>query len=64
MTVKIAEAETKFYHSRKRFDHELATMWKNHRGLMKTQGMTTTLTNLIENRLKNITDRWRDIDNY
>ncbi|CAF5200620.1 unnamed protein product [Rotaria magnacalcarata] len=26
--------------------------------------MTTTLTNLIENRLKNITDRWRDIYNY
>ncbi|CAF5177371.1 unnamed protein product, partial [Rotaria magnacalcarata] len=64
MTVKIAEAETKFYHSLKRFDHELATMWKNHRDLVKNQGMTTTLTNLIENRLKNITDRWRDIYNY
>ncbi|CAF5049540.1 unnamed protein product, partial [Rotaria magnacalcarata] len=46
------------------FDHELATMWKNHRDLVKNQGMTTTLTNLIENRLKNITDRWRDIYNY
>ncbi|CAF4279646.1 unnamed protein product [Rotaria magnacalcarata] len=64
MTVKIAEAETKFYHSLKRFDHELATMWKNYRDLVKNQGMTTTLTNLIENRLKNITDRWRDIYNY
>ncbi|CAF4636596.1 unnamed protein product, partial [Rotaria magnacalcarata] len=57
MTVKIAEAETKFYHSLKRFDHELATMWKNYRDLVKNQGMPTTLTNLIENRLKNITDR-------
>ncbi|CAF4594579.1 unnamed protein product [Rotaria socialis] len=46
------------------FDHELATMWKNHRGLVKNQGMTTTLTNLIENRLKYINDRWRDIYNY
>ncbi|CAF2234943.1 unnamed protein product, partial [Rotaria magnacalcarata] len=64
MTVKIAEAETKFYHCLKRFDHELATMWNNHRDLVKNQGMTTTLTNLIENRLKNITDRWREIYNY
>ncbi|CAF5130835.1 unnamed protein product, partial [Rotaria socialis] len=54
MTVKIAEAETKFYQCLKRFDHELATMWNNHRDLVKNQGMTTTLTNLIENRLKNI----------
>ncbi|CAM4886886.1 unnamed protein product [Rotaria socialis] len=64
MTVKIAEAETKFYQCLKRFDHELATMWNNHRDLVKNQGMTTTLTNLIENRLKNITDRWREIYNY
>ncbi|CAF2125252.1 unnamed protein product, partial [Rotaria magnacalcarata] len=64
MTVKIAEAETTFYHSLKRFDHELATMWKNHRDLVENQEMTTTLTNLIENRLKTITNRWRDIYNY
>ncbi|CAF1675857.1 unnamed protein product, partial [Rotaria magnacalcarata] len=39
-------------------------MWNNHRDLVKNQGMTTTLTNLIENHLKNITDRWREIYNY
>ena len=64
MAIKIAEAETKFYQCLRVFDSELAAMWRNHRDLVQNQGMTTTLTNLIENRLKNITGRWREIYKY
>ena len=64
MTTQIRQAEAQYYQSQKIFDRELSIMWENHRTLVKNQGMSTTLTNLIEHRLINITDRWRDIYNY
>ncbi|CAF4640625.1 unnamed protein product [Rotaria socialis] len=64
MAIKIIGAEMKFYQCLRVFDHELAAMWKNHRELVKNKGMPTTLTNLIEKRLTNIADRWRDVYNY
>ncbi|CAF4704618.1 unnamed protein product, partial [Rotaria sp. Silwood2] len=39
-------------------------MWQNHRNLVKDQGMTTSLINLIEQHLNNITNRWRDVFNF
>ncbi|CAF4567441.1 unnamed protein product [Rotaria sp. Silwood2] len=39
-------------------------MWQNHRNLVKNQGMATSLIKLIEQRLNNITNRWRDVFNY
>ncbi|CAF2104345.1 unnamed protein product [Rotaria magnacalcarata] len=64
IVIKIAEAEAKFYQCQRIFDHELSAMWKNHRNLVKNQGMSTTLTNIIQQRFDNLTDRWRDIYNY
>ncbi|CAM4812171.1 unnamed protein product, partial [Rotaria magnacalcarata] len=60
MTIKILEAETKFYQCSKRFDDELSTMWRNHRELVKNKGMPTQLTDIINQRLTIMSDRWRD----
>ena len=57
ITVHIVEAEQKF-------NAEYTKMKENHRNLVKNKGMPTALSNLIEQRLKNIIDRWRDIYNY
>ncbi|CAF3934742.1 unnamed protein product [Rotaria sordida] len=60
----ILEAEQIYYRFQNLFDYELSKMWQNHRNLVKDQGMTTTLINLLEQRFNNITNRWRDIYNH
>ncbi|CAF2084607.1 unnamed protein product [Rotaria magnacalcarata] len=64
MAIQILGAEMKFYQCSKAFDDELSTMWKNHRKLVKNKGMPTRLTDIIDQRLKILSDRWRDISIY
>jgi hypothetical protein len=64
MAIHISRAEAKFFQCRKIFNDELSKMRQNHRNLVKNQGMATVLTNLIEQRFKNITDKCRDMYNY
>jgi hypothetical protein len=61
MAIHIGRAEVKFNQSHKIFHDELSKMWQNHRNLVKNQGMPTVLTNLIQQRLTNITDKLRDL---
>ena len=56
MVMKIIEAESKFYQCSKILDDELSTMWKNHRELVKNKGMPTKLTDIIDQRLKIMSD--------
>ena len=58
---QVMKVERKLHSSKKTFDDELSTMWNNHRQLVKGKDMPTALNNLIERRLTNIVDRWRDI---
>ena len=60
IAILLPRAEQKYYQCQKAFDNELSTMWENHRNLVKGKGMLIPLITLIEERLKNITDRWRD----
>jgi hypothetical protein len=64
MAIHITRAEVKFYQCQKIFNHQLSKMKQNHRNLVKNQGMTTTLTNLIEKRFINITNKLLDTYNY
>ncbi|CAF3677425.1 unnamed protein product [Rotaria sp. Silwood1] len=64
LAIHIPEAELTYYRFQHLFDVELARMWQNHRTLVKNQGMTTALTHLLEQRLTQMTNRWRDIFNY
>ncbi|CAF2639828.1 unnamed protein product [Rotaria sp. Silwood2] len=64
MVIKITEVAAKFYQCQSIFDHELSTMWKSHRNQVKNQGMSITLTNIIQKRSDNLIDRWIDIYNY
>ena len=64
MAVYIQEAERMYYQKQSIFDGDLSQMWKNHRQLVRNQGMTTTLINLMQQRLNNITNRWRDLYHY
>lgn len=64
LSLKIQHAEERFYRNQCFFDYELSKMWEKHRSLVKDQGMTISLINLIEQRLELITRRWRDIYNY
>ena len=64
MAVYINEAERMYYQKQSIFDGELSQMWKNHRQLVRNQGMTTALINLMQQRLDNITNRWRDLYHY
>ncbi|CAF1316459.1 unnamed protein product [Adineta steineri] len=64
MIIKITEAEAKFYQNQQVFNNHMSTMWRNHRHLVRNQGMTTTLTNIIDKTLNKITDQWRGIYNY
>ncbi|CAF2819302.1 unnamed protein product [Rotaria sp. Silwood2] len=61
---QVPQAEQTYYRLQEKFDYELSSMWKNHRNLVKDQGMMTSLINLLEQRLNNLTNRWRDIYNY
>jgi hypothetical protein len=61
MNGQIVKIETKLYQCQTKFDDELSTMWQNHRNLVRDKGMPTTLSNLIEQRFINITNRWEDI---
>lgn len=63
-SLKIRTVEHKYSRNLTYFDYELSRMWENHRNLVKNQGMTTTLLNLVEKRLENITQRWTMIYNY
>ena len=60
MAIQIYKFEKQYYQYKKFFNDELSSMWQNHRNLIQNKGMTTTLTNLIEQRLNNITHRWRE----
>ena len=64
MAVYFKEAERMYYQKQSIFDGELSQMWKNHRQLVRNQGMTTVLINLVQQRLGNITNRWRDLYHY
>ncbi|CAF1435315.1 unnamed protein product, partial [Rotaria sordida] len=64
MIIEIIEAESKFYQDQQTFDVHMSTMWKNHRGLVQNQGMTTILTNIIDKTLSKIADRWRSLYKY
>ena len=64
IAIHLPRAEQKYYQCQKAFDNELSTMWENHRNLIKGKGMLIPLTTLIEERLKNITDRWRDFHDH
>ena len=64
MTVYISEAERMYYQKQSVFDGELSQMWKNHRQLVRKQGMTIALINLMQQRLDNITNRCRDLYHY
>ena len=61
MAVYINEAERMYHQKQSIFDGELSQMWKNHRQLVRNQGMTTALINLMQQRLDNITNRWCDL---
>ena len=64
MALRIRDTEGLFYRSQHIFDYELSKMWENHRNLVQNQGMSTSLSTLIEQNLETITNRWRDIYNY
>ena len=53
-----------YYQKQSIFDGELSQMWKTHRQLVRNQGITTALINLMQQRLDNITNRWRDLYHY
>ncbi|CAF3826272.1 unnamed protein product [Rotaria sp. Silwood1] len=64
LAVHLLQAEIRYYRCQNIFDSALSQMWTNHRNLVKNQGMTTGLLNLIEKQLDNVTNRWRDVYNY
>ena len=64
MTVRIAEAEQNFDRCRQRINMEIEQVWKQHRDQYAHQSMPKPLTDLIELRFVNITDRLRIIYNY
>ncbi|CAF1506645.1 unnamed protein product [Adineta ricciae] len=57
----ISRAELKYYQTETKFKSEYKKMLDNHRNLVRDKGMTTSLRNLLEQRLTNITDRLRTI---
>ncbi|UJR34546.1 hypothetical protein I4U23_027323 [Adineta vaga] len=60
----IAKAEIKYYQADSNFNSEYTKMLNNHRNLVRNKGMTSALSDLLEKRLTNITDRLRDIHCY
>ncbi|CAF1203637.1 unnamed protein product, partial [Adineta steineri] len=64
IAIQIIKAEVKFYLLENKFDAEYSKMLENHRNLVKNKGISTTLNNIIDQRLKNIVDRWRNIYDY
>ncbi|CAF4160822.1 unnamed protein product, partial [Adineta steineri] len=64
IALQIIKAEVKFYLLEKKFDAEYGKMLENHRNLVKNKGISTTLNNIIDQRLTNIVDRWRTIYDY
>ena len=60
----IAKAEVHFHRCRTIFDAEWNKMQENHRNLVANRGMSTTLYNLIEQRLQIINDQVRDQYEY
>ena len=61
IAIHIKRAEMRYDHDRKLFHEELSKMWQNHRNLVKDHGMTTSLANLIDERVTNITDKFREL---
>jgi hypothetical protein len=64
MVQLIADAEVKLHRCLTSFDAERTRMHDNHRNLVLGKGMSTSLCNLIEQRLQLITERVRDKYNY
>ncbi|CAF5080391.1 unnamed protein product [Rotaria sp. Silwood1] len=64
IALHLPQAEVTYYRLQAQFDSELSLMRKNHRNFVKDRGMITSLISLLEKRLTNITNRWRDIYNY
>ncbi|CAF2806208.1 unnamed protein product [Rotaria sp. Silwood2] len=64
IALHLLQAEITYYRFQAEFDYELSSMWKNHRNFVKDHGMTISFISLLEQRLENITNRWRDIYNY
>ena len=64
IAIHLAKFEKRYYQNRNRFDEQWSKMLQNHRDLVKDKGMPTTLRNLIDKRLKNITDKLRERYNY
>ncbi|CAF3196091.1 unnamed protein product [Rotaria sp. Silwood2] len=64
LAIHISQAEQTYYRFQNLFDCELSKMWQNHRNIVKNQGMTATLINILEQRLNNITNCSRDVYNY
>ncbi|CAF4290537.1 unnamed protein product [Rotaria sp. Silwood2] len=64
LAIHISQAEQTYYRFQNLFDYELSKMWQNHRNIVKNQGMTATLINILEQRLNNITNCSRDVYNY
>ena len=62
--VHVVRAEIRFHQAEKAFNTEYTRMQDNHRNLVRNKGMTTALSNVLEQRLTNITDRLRDLYNY
>lgn len=60
MAIHIFKGEQKLHECENRFNDELSSMWQNHRNLVKDKEMPIALSNLIQQRFTNITDRWRD----
>ncbi|CAF2863678.1 unnamed protein product [Rotaria sp. Silwood2] len=64
LAIHISQAEQTYYRFQNLFDYKLSKMWQNHRNIVKNQGMTATLINILEQRLNNITNCSRDVYNY
>ena len=56
MMVLTRTAEAKRDETRKKFDKEIEEMWRNHRQQPPHERLTPTMSTIIEQRQKNVTD--------
>ena len=64
MIIHIGEAEARFYQAERAFDSEYTKMQEDHQNRVQDKGMTTSLITLLDQRLENITNKFRDIYTY
>ena len=64
LAIHIAKLETKFNQCEKKYTMEYNGMIENHRNLVKNKGMPITIKYLIDQRLRNIINRWKSIYRY